>query len=198
MPRCKSDNQIAKTRRPAILRSVSLGAIDTSHIEGIRPRQRQEGLGEGDGQEQGEEQEELEGSRRALQQEQQQQQQGIVGPRDAELPDSPQKPVSPTGDDSGHSAEEIALRRFMTVVAWGPGMTVLKHNRRKGRARRVLKFNDQVRPSNIFRLVFFFSPAWGSQPCFVFCVQTVSNFSTAFHPKSPHDRHDGVINKKRF
>lgn len=51
----------------------------------------------------------------------------------------------PARTDNAYSAEEIALRRFMTAVAWGPGMPVIKHNRGKGRVRRVLKFNDQVR-----------------------------------------------------
>ena len=50
----------------------------------------------------------------------------------------------PARTDNSYSAEEIALRRFMTAVAWGPGMPVIKHNRGKGRVRRVLKFNDQV------------------------------------------------------
>ena len=57
----------------------------------------------------------------------------------------------PARDDNAYSAEEIALRRFMTAVAWGPGMHVVKHNRGKGRVRRVLKFNDQVRCLHRFR-----------------------------------------------
>lgn len=46
--------------------------------------------------------------------------------------------------DQTYSAETIALRRFMTMVAWGPGLSVMKHNRGRGRVRRVLKFNDEV------------------------------------------------------
>ncbi|CAB1106545.1 unnamed protein product [Ectocarpus sp. CCAP 1310/34] len=42
-----------------------------------------------------------------------------------------------------YSAEEIALRRFMTMVAWGSGLNVVKYNRGRGRVRRVLKFNDE-------------------------------------------------------
>eukprot|EP00752_Nemacystus_decipiens_P018411 g16510.t1 len=52
-----------------------------------------------------------------------------------------EKPIPRQGE---YSAEEIALRRFMTTVAWGPGLAVVKHNRGKGRGRRVLKFNDEV------------------------------------------------------
>lgn len=54
---------------------------------------------------------------------------------------SPQKPQQ---TDGGFSAEDIALRRFMTLIAWGSGLPVLKHNRGRGKARRVLRFNDQV------------------------------------------------------
>ncbi|CAM9942624.1 unnamed protein product [Scytosiphon promiscuus] len=45
--------------------------------------------------------------------------------------------------DQTYSAETIALRRFMTMVAWGPGLSVTKHNRGRGRVRRVLRFNDE-------------------------------------------------------
>lgn len=53
-----------------------------------------------------------------------------------------EKPLPAHGE---YSAEEIALRRFMTTVAWGPGLAVVKHNRGKGQGRRLLKFNDEVR-----------------------------------------------------
>lgn len=53
-------------------------------------------------------------------------------------------PQKPQRTDGGYSAEEIALRRFMTLIAWGSGLPVLKHNRGRGKVRRVLRFNDQV------------------------------------------------------
>eukprot|EP00903_Cladosiphon_okamuranus_P016338 g15067.t1 len=56
--------------------------------------------------------------------------------------DKVEKPL-PAHGDSKYSAEEIALRRFMTTMAWGPGLAVVKHNRGKGRGRRLLKFNDE-------------------------------------------------------
>lgn len=43
------------------------------------------------------------------------------------------------------SADEIALRRFFAIFCAGAGMPVLKHNRGRGRVRRVLKFNAEVR-----------------------------------------------------
>lgn len=56
--------------------------------------------------------------------------------------DEVERPLPRHGE---YSAEEIALRRFMTTVAWGSGLAVVKHNRGKGRGRRLLKFNDEVR-----------------------------------------------------
>lgn len=53
-------------------------------------------------------------------------------------------PQKPQRTDGGYSAEEIALRRFMSLIAWGSGLPVLKHNRGRGKVRRVLRFNDQV------------------------------------------------------
>ncbi|CAM9385868.1 unnamed protein product [Choristocarpus tenellus] len=35
----------------------------------------------------------------------------------------------------------MALRRFMSVMAWGPGLAVTKRNRNQGQGRRVLKFD---------------------------------------------------------
>lgn len=47
-------------------------------------------------------------------------------------------------EEPGWSAEEIATRRFMTATTTGGGMTVLKHNRGRGRVKRVLKYNTEV------------------------------------------------------
>lgn len=106
-------------RRQRIARSLSLGAIDTSHIEGTELGRRYEGA--------------RGGHPDAIE--------TTVDSSDGP-PGSPEKAV---GTENTYSAEEIALRRFMTSVAWGPGMPVLKHNRGRGRARRLLKFNEEVR-----------------------------------------------------
>lgn len=50
----------------------------------------------------------------------------------------------PAGANEPFSAEQIALRRFMALFAWGAGLHVRKHNRGKGRVRRLLKFNEEV------------------------------------------------------
>ncbi|CAM9970368.1 unnamed protein product [Discosporangium mesarthrocarpum] len=59
--------------------------------------------------------------------------------------ESPQRD-EPSGSQNARmelswSAEDMALRRFMAVLAWGPGMPVLKLNRHNGQGRRVLKFD---------------------------------------------------------
>lgn len=85
---------------------------------------------------------------------------GIVDDCDDDEEDSTTTTKRPAGDDKltkktksslddtkrygEYSAEEIALRRFMTTVAWGSGLNVVKYNRGRGRVRRVLKFNDEV------------------------------------------------------
>lgn len=132
----------ALARRPALMRSLSLDMIDSSHIDPIefarrRDRANSERAGDvvpqhhgsavvpgNEYYEDGDGDEEDDG--------------GDSNEFDGEV-------KKPERTDNSYSAEEIALRRFMTAVAWGPGMPVIKHNRGKGRVRRVLKFNDQVR-----------------------------------------------------
>lgn len=105
-------------KRITFQRSLSLNEVDSSHITGMKlavARQR-------------EEQEEC---ARLIEDELDQ--------------DSPTKPTTAnTTSEITYTASDIALRRFMNIVAWGPGMQVIKHNRKRGRVRRVLKFNDEV------------------------------------------------------
>lgn len=108
--------------------SLDVIDIDTSHIDGLDELRRQLSGGAEKNEDEGEE-EEAEVM--------------AVFAKTAPAivaPDLPEKPVQV----HGYTAEEIALRRFMTTVAWGTGMHVLKHNRGKGRVRRVLRFNDDV------------------------------------------------------
>lgn len=56
------------------------------------------------------------------------------------------KVVTRGEEPAGWSAESIARRKFTSMVVFGAGMPVLKHNRNnKCRVRRVLKFDAQVR-----------------------------------------------------
>lgn len=47
-------------------------------------------------------------------------------------------------EPTGWSAEDIARRKFKSMLTMGPGLPVLKHNRNKGRSRRVLSFDAKV------------------------------------------------------
>lgn len=137
-----------------IPRAASLDAVDTSHLEGITFECEKDI--ELNQQQEEEEQEEQEQRRRREQQQQQQKEPlGITKKSKSAKKVKQQKVGIITDDDcddgeklvgrhGGYSAEEIALRRFMTKVAWGPGLDVVKHNRGRGRSRRVLKFNDEV------------------------------------------------------
>lgn len=125
-----------------IARAHSRDSIDSSHLDGLYFEQQQK-------------------EQQWQQQEQKQQQQPPPQPQREErvLPSYPSQKVGIVDDcdddrdvvevekpprHGEYSAEEIALRRFMTTVAWGAGLTVVKHNRGKGRGRRLLKFNDEV------------------------------------------------------
>lgn len=132
--------EAALARQPALVRSLSLDVIDSSHIDPIEFGRRRDYLLEKRARGELEGGEEDLSKNKALM--------VVPTPDDDEEEDGFEggaSPKKPARADNSYSAEEIALRRFMTAVAWGPGMAVLKHNRRKGRVRRLLKFNDQVR-----------------------------------------------------
>eukprot|EP00904_Undaria_pinnatifida_P006191 jgi/Undpi1/2701/HiC_scaffold_14.g06079.m1 len=130
--------EAALARQPALVRSLSLDVIDSSHIDPIEFGRRRDYLLEKRARGELEGGEEDLSKNKALM--------VVPTPDDDEEEDGFEggaSPKKPARADNSYSAEEIALRRFMTAVAWGPGMAVLKHNRRKGRVRRLLKFNDQ-------------------------------------------------------
>lgn len=127
--------------RPKIARSQSFG-IDSSHLvnDGFyyepqqQPRQQQQRH-----QRQQQETEEKEDRRHPSKTGSTKKTAGHVSEQDEDCVIGTEKER-----DQTYSAETIALRRFMTLVAWGPGLSVVKHNRGRGRVRRVLKFNDEV------------------------------------------------------
>lgn len=122
---------------PPLIRSRSHGRdiIDSSHLDGLHFEQQQ--------QQQSHQRQERQREERVLPS-YPSQKVGIVDD-DTDSDDNVVEVEKPLPAHGEYSAEEIALRRFMTTVAWGPGLAVVKHNRGKGTGRRLLKFNDEVR-----------------------------------------------------